>query len=473
VPSAQCRVPDLLLYHARLEPTLSELQAQIDRLSLAVHQGRETQGHLEPVAHRLAQLTEKCAEILNRWTETDRRHALAVTEVESRLGEWSNIEHRLQQDSAERLRELGQTIEQEWQSLRQVHDEPVKQLREQAAALGEICVSAANLALQGFERAEARIAALETNIRDQLDQMSLELRGAIADSRQALSQPIPAAPVAPFPLEGVMRIHDGLRETDDTIPFSGARPAADFVPDHPSDVIEHGPETALALNARMELLEREVKSEHEEVRETVTRAARMRRDWVVASVALGAALVAAIVFGISFQQTVNRRLDEAATRAAAAERQAASVSDEASRQIASTRAEAARQIEQARQTALRAGIVGDVLAAPDLLRYSLTGTDQASGANAQVLWSRSRGLVLSAARLPIPTDGAVYQLWLFTNTAPVSAGTFTPEPDGRVTFAIDPPANVPRPVTGVSVTLEPAGGQPLPSGPTVLARVQQ
>src|SRR6187401_803793 len=43
------------VYHAPgLEPTLSELQAQIDRLSLTVHQGREQQGQLAATAHQLA-----------------------------------------------------------------------------------------------------------------------------------------------------------------------------------------------------------------------------------------------------------------------------------------------------------------------------------------------------------------------------------------------------------------------------------
>ena len=43
---------------------------------------------------------------------------------------------------------------------------------------------------------------------------------------------------------------------------------------------------------------------------------------------------------------------------------------------------------------------------------------------------------------------------------------------GRVTLATDTPPNVPRPVLGVSVTVEPAPGSPAPTGAVVLARVQ-
>ena len=154
---------------------------------------------------------------------------------------------------------------------------------------------------------------------------------------------------------------------------------------------------------------------------------------------------------------MNARLDEAATRVAAAERQAQSATAAANQQIAATRADAERQIAQARQTALEAGIVGNVLAAPDLVRFNLVGTDRAPRAYAQVLWSRSRGLVLSAALLPALADGTTYQIWLLSDSGPASAGTVTPDGSGRASFAVENPANLPRAVNGVSVTIESGG----------------
>jgi len=171
---------------------------------------------------------------------------------------------------------------------------------------------------------------------------------------------------------------------------------------------------------------------------------------------------------------VNTRLDEAATRVAAAERQAEAASTAANQQIAATRADAERQIAQARQTALEAGMVANVLAAPDLVRFSLAGTDRAPRAYAQVLWSRSRGLVLSASLLPALTEaGSTYQVWLLSDSGAVSAGTVTPDASGRATLAIDNPPNLPRAVTGVSMTLESGGAQATPSSALVLVRLQQ
>lgn len=112
------------------------------------------------------------------------------------------------------------------------------------------------------------------------------------------------------------------------------------------------------------------------------------------------------------------------------------------------------------------------MASPDLVRFALTGTDPGARAYAQVLLSRTRGIVLSVARLPAARPGSTYQIWLLTSGAPVNVGVFEPDAAGRATIAQDVPPNVTRPVTGVSVTLEPSGGRPSPTGPTVLARAQ-
>jgi len=88
------------------------------------------------------------------------------------------------------------------------------------------------------------------------------------------------------------------------------------------------------------------------------------------------------------------------------------------------------------------------------------------------LFSRSRGMVFSASRLPSPGTGLVYQIWLLTPTDPVSAGTIAPDDAGRVTLASDRPPDVPRAIVGVRVTLEAAPGRQTPSEQTVLARAQ-
>jgi hypothetical protein len=69
-----------------------------------------------------------------------------------------------------------------------------------------------------------------------------------------------------------------------------------------------------------------------------------------------------------------------------------------------------------------------------------------------------------------PPKGTTYQIWLETAAQPVSAGVFVPDSSGRATVALDTAPDVPRPVTGVIVTLESEPGAPAPSGAVVLAR---
>lgn len=395
---------------------------------------------------RLTEVTDRCTEILNRWTATDDRHAHAIAEVEGRLGEWAAIENRLQQESVQRIRELEQKIEHEWQALRQIHEAPAQQLREQAAALGETCVAAANLALRGFERAEARFAALETDLQDRLGQLSRDVQAALAEmKRESGRRNALGTGIEPFPLDGVMRIHEELRE-------AGAGGPVDSAPRQ--------------LPARIEIPPQTIDHPHPE--DAAPPSAEGLRRYAV--VLAGSALAIVLVAGLFVQRQLSARLDVATSRAAAAERQSQAATDAAAKQIATTRAEADRQIAEARQTALKAEIVSNVLAAPDLIRFNLVGFGDAQRAYAQILFSRTRGLVLSGARLPIPANGATYQLWLLTDAAPVSAGLLVPDSSGRVSLATDATPNIPRRITGSVITLEPPGGGSSPSGITVLGR---
>ena len=158
---------------------------------------------------------------------------------------------------------------------------------------------------------------------------------------------------------------------------------------------------------------------------------------------------------------LQRQASEASARAADVERQAKAAIAAANEQLSSVRAQAAQQVTQAREGTARAQAVGDVLASPDLIRYSIAGAGTSAIAG-QVLWSRARGVVFSGVRLPPVPERMTYQLWLLTDGVQVTAGTFMPDQAGRVTFTADPPS-VPRAVVGAAVTLEPAGGSQTPS----------
>ncbi len=426
-------------------------------------------------------LTERCGEILDKWSDNDQRHADAIKQVEAKLNDWTAIEERLEQDSLQRIREFETTIEHEWSQIRQMHTEPVKQLREQTAALGETCVAAANLALRGFERAEARFAALETDLQERLSQLSHDVHTALTDLKQDVARPAALKAGAPFPLDDVMRIHDEMRDAGGTSvaalppgppvldvpasPTPPAPPAAEPAPE--TKPVTPSPEAASALATRMESLEREVSSTNQEIRDS---ASRTERGWRVSFGIAAVVILIVALGGWQLMSGVNRKLNEASTRVAAAEKQAQAASAAATKEIASTRVEADRLINEARATALRAQIVSQVLAAPDLIRFNLASPDANGRAYAQVLWSRSRGMVLSASRLAAPPAGSVYQVWLLSAGGAISVGTIAPDEAGRATLSLDTLPPIPPVVTGIMVTAEPGTGSAAPSGPIVLAR---
>jgi anti-sigma-K factor RskA len=456
-----------------LEQRLSKLEAQLDRFSLTLHQWQQTQSHLQPMESRLSQLLEQSNDILDRWTATDQRHAHAVGEVESRLNDWNAIETRLGQDATARIREFEQTLQHELSALRQMHEEPVKQLRDHAASLGEIC-TAATSSVTGLERAESRFSALEGDLHLRLNELARGLQMVVAELRGGTDHRAASLPgTAPaWPLEDVVRLHDDLRrsaEGRDDSP-SANRDSSASERAGASSTPRQLPEAAVALAGRVESLEQALTVGREEVARAADRSERQRRSWYVAYAILALGVVGAGALAFGLQRRVDTKLNEAAARATAAERQAEAAAQAANQRVAATREDADRKIAEAGQTARNAQTVSDVLAAPDLVRFNVSSGATTPRAYAQMLWSRSRGLVFSGSRVPAAPAGTTYQAWLLTSAEPVSAGLFVPDAAGRVMLVAEDPPKVPRPVTGVAVTLEPAGGRAAPSGPTLMAR---
>jgi anti-sigma-K factor RskA len=104
-----------------------------------------------------------------------------------------------------------------------------------------------------------------------------------------------------------------------------------------------------------------------------------------------------------------------------------------------------------------------VLVAPDVARIDLAGQPVAPLARARALWSRNRGMIFSVSNLPAPPEGRVYQVWVVTANAPVSAGLLTPDASGSGSAYFETAPDIPPPVA-VAVTLEPSGGVPAPTG---------
>jgi hypothetical protein len=430
---------------AGLEQRLSSLQTQIEHL-------RQTSPS-DPSAleQRLAALTEFGAEILRRWSATADRHGAAVSQFEAHLRELSDVGTHLQQDAAQRLRDLERIIQQEWDALRQLHDAPVKQLVEQAASLTEVCIATANSAQQGFDRAEARLAAIETDFHRSASELTREIQNVLAELRNrppAGARQLPGEAPS-WPLDDVTRLHSQLRETDGSPSLVGALALPEASAALPEASVPAAPDPAVET-------------------EYVPTAAEPPQRGRLARVALIAVAVLVVVAG-GFVWRLERDVRASAERIDESQRQARLAADAASRQVAERQQQAARELAAAQELAARAQMIGDVLAAPDLVRYSLVGRDALASAFGQVLWSRSRGFVFSASGLPAPPQAATYQIWLLTRSGAVSAGTFVPDSNGRVTLAAMP--KVPPSLLGAIVTMERQGGGDTPSGEPLLARM--
>jgi anti-sigma-K factor RskA len=174
-------------------------------------------------------------------------------------------------------------------------------------------------------------------------------------------------------------------------------------------------------------------------------ASRSMVSWLAAA----ASVALAIGLGLYSAQLRNRVLDlevrlrEAITRA-----------DTGDRLVADAR----RSASEAQQHVL-------VLSSPDLARIDLKGQPVAPAASGQAFWSRSRGLVFTAAALPASPSGKTYQLWVLTAQTPPISNSWLLKPDaaGRVDALFDTPVTMPQPVA-IAISLEPEGGVPAPTG---------
>src|SRR4051812_4721121 len=205
-----------------VDQRLARLQTPIDRVDGTLTTWREAQDHLPPLETRLSRLSEQCADVLKQWAANGERHAHAVGELEARLSGWNDIEARLQRDATFRFHALERVIEQEWASLRTIHEEPARQLRAQAESLTEICITTAGSAQTGIEQAEARLARLETDLHRRMGELSHELHAAVAELAHRTDSPVARRPAAPWSLDEVTRLHEEIRGASGASPTFGA-----------------------------------------------------------------------------------------------------------------------------------------------------------------------------------------------------------------------------------------------------------
>jgi hypothetical protein len=453
---------EMALNAPELEQRLSNLQTQI--VSLWQRTERNT-----PLEQRLSGMADDYAECLKQWANTVERHTCAVTQLEGYINEWKDASGRIREDSFHRLKELEVIIERELNTLRTIQEEPVKELREQAASLKEICAATAGAAQQELHRTERRLATFEGDFYGALSDFTRELRTAVAEIK-AQREPPPAGVegAGQWAFDDVNRLHQHLRDFEsverstgmslpprDRATLSGSRQLVPLIEGHTQ-----------SRDARVRPEPPASDADRMPVGTVAGYEAPIPRKWRVVVICLGLALIA--VGGLGWRLYTQVRLG--ADRAQRAALQSAAAAVLAENEAAKAREEAAREIAGARQMATQAQRVSSVLAAPDLVRYNLTGSSAVPRASGQALWSRSRGLVFSGTGIPAAPPNMHHQVWLLTRAAAVRAGSFSIEPDGTVTSLQSAPF-VPRTVVGVMVTLEEASESEVPSADTVLTSV--
>ncbi len=463
---------------AQGRPQLSQVDVTLEHL-----------GHLcsrlEQAEQRFKQMTDECSTVLDGLVSVDRRHATALATLNDRLSDWCNIERKLLEESARRIERFERGVEHEWTALRRLHEEPITDLRDQADKLRLACLDAARLARQRLDAAEQAYAIQTADFERRMAEWTRrvlqtatgrELPGLTAGGGtpgQAGIAPPLSAHVEPWPLDGVAQLHQELRSgpqaaprphyvastgTDSTPPSAQA-PATEAGPRHAEDGAPASP------SVTEESTQQEPPAGDEEIPDTRTSPPtghsrrRARVVWALFAIVLGV-----VVFLIaSYIDQMQHRLVELESKA----REAARPAKPADPTLPAAPGES--PVPDAQLVAQRAGIMVNILAAPDLLRYDLGGVGAARGAYGQVLWSRSHGMALTAMRLPAAA-GKVYRVWVSSDGRTASAGVLGADGVGAARLIVPGPLTLPRPAT-IVVTLENSGAVDRPSGPVYLTRV--
>src|SRR5262245_60857754 len=119
---------------------------EMERLAQIAEHDPDPDSEVHPVEERLSGIADQYAESLKRWASTVERHARAITQLEAHLAEWKDAGNRVQEDASHRLSDLEASVQREWDTIRSIHEEPVKQLQQQASSLTQVCIETASAA---------------------------------------------------------------------------------------------------------------------------------------------------------------------------------------------------------------------------------------------------------------------------------------------------------------------------------------
>ncbi|HSK07944.1 MAG TPA: anti-sigma factor [Vicinamibacterales bacterium] len=416
-------------------------EEQSGRIEATVGQLERLCGRLEQAEQHFKRLTDECETVLQGLVAVDRRHSGAIASLNERLGDWCNLEGKLLEESSRRIERFERGVSHEWMVLRRLNEEPIAELREQAEALRRTCLEAARLARLRLDTAERSYASHAEEIERRLAEWTHRLlppggSGGPSDTPE------------PWSFEGVAQLHQDVRNAG-----PGTRGGDDGGGD---------PEASPHKSVPHETEPNET-APHDDGGPKGS-----PHKWALAAGGVGlVSLMVFLVLASGRPQTMSTTLPGGVAAYSAAD----PPGDSPDEGQAAVKRDAAAQDErllEAQRAAEHAALMVDILAAPDLLRYALAGAGTRSAAYAQVLWSRTRGMAITASRLPAAPPGSAYQVWIGNEVQLAPAGALTPDATGRASLVVPGPLTLPR-LGRIRITLEPEGGSPQPSGELCLA----
>lgn len=176
----------------------------------------------------------------------------------------------------------------------------------------------------------------------------------------------------------------------------------------------------------------------------------LSRVWLPWAVA--AALLIAFAYTLTAWQSERRSLQAAIER----NKEAASALEENARLKEQLRKESATLTELAQ--------VNSVLSSPQWRIIPLEGQEPSPTSFAKIYWDVQGKRWVVTAELPPAPEGKVYQLWIVTPEAKISAGLLRPDNDGHGFTVVELPPNINQ-LAAAAITLEPEGGSQQPTMP--------
>jgi anti-sigma-K factor RskA len=130
-------------------------------------------------------------------------------------------------------------------------------------------------------------------------------------------------------------------------------------------------------------------------------------------------------------------------------------------ELRATMQEQQKQLDYARN-------VAHLFEAKDTITVSLAPMPGMPSGAAKVMYNEKMGMVMYDGWIEPPPEDKSYQLWVVPMEGdPISVGVFNPATSDSAHWLTKVPAGVAA--RAFAITLEPAGGAPVPSGPKVLA----